>query len=162
VRIGRPLTDQEYQIYLLEEAGIRYDHSYMHHDSQLYYVPYPSTNIETNYKVAEASEWMKPMTKMRPSSVVEVVANWHIGKYPQSLHECGSPSNRSQQHILCSLEWPFQPAPLVVRVIYVNYQYSMPHFDFSPLSVPSRSRLSSLRISSPSSLSHPSTFPQAL
>jgi hypothetical protein len=50
----------------------------MHHDSQLYYAPYPSDNVETNYKAAEAADWMKPMSKIRPSSVVEVPANWHI------------------------------------------------------------------------------------
>lgn len=53
----------------------------MHHDSQLYYAPYPSANVETNYKAAEASEWMKPMGKMSPSSIVEVPANWHLGEY---------------------------------------------------------------------------------
>lgn len=60
---------------------MEYHHSYMHHDSQLYYLPHPSTHVETNYKAAEASEWMRPMSKMKPSSVVEVVANWHFGKY---------------------------------------------------------------------------------
>lgn len=70
------------QISLLEEAGIEYDHSFMHHDSQLYYVPYPSTNVATNYQAAEASEWMQPMSQMRPSSIVEVPANWHLDDWP--------------------------------------------------------------------------------
>jgi hypothetical protein len=67
------MTTYESQIALLEESGIEYDHSFMHHDCQMYYVPYAQeTNIATDYKGAEASEWMKPMSTIKPSSIVEV------------------------------------------------------------------------------------------
>jgi peptidoglycan/xylan/chitin deacetylase (PgdA/CDA1 family) len=54
----------------------------MHHDSQLYYAPKDSVSwSETN--IAEpASTWMKPMTSLTPSSIVEVPANWHLDDWP--------------------------------------------------------------------------------
>lgn len=62
----------------LQEFGILYDHSFMHHDVQPYYAPDPSHEwIETNHARA-ASHWMRPMTKIRPSKVVEIPANWHL------------------------------------------------------------------------------------
>lgn len=66
----------------LEEAGILYDHSFMHHDVQPYFAPDNSqTWIETNMsKSAEA--WMQPMTRIRPSKVVEIPANWHLDDWP--------------------------------------------------------------------------------
>ncbi|KIW56361.1 hypothetical protein PV05_05026 [Exophiala xenobiotica] len=69
-------------IKLLEEFGIEYDHSFMHHDSQLYYCP-DGTEDWTETDVAKsATEWMKPMTAIKPSSVVEVPANWHLDDWP--------------------------------------------------------------------------------
>lgn len=65
-------------IKLLEESGIVYDHSFMHHDCQMYYVPDLSeTYVETNVE-KPASEWMQPMSELKASSVVEVPANWHL------------------------------------------------------------------------------------
>ncbi|KAF9884229.1 hypothetical protein FE257_001961 [Aspergillus nanangensis] len=69
-------------IRILEEFGIEYDHSFMHHDCQLYYAPDGTEEyIETNVQ-QDAATWMKPMTKLRPSSVVEVPANWHLDDWP--------------------------------------------------------------------------------
>jgi peptidoglycan/xylan/chitin deacetylase (PgdA/CDA1 family) len=69
-------------IKLLEEFGIEYDHSFMHHDSQLYYCP-DGTEDWTETDVAKsATEWMKPMTAIKPSTVVEVPANWHLDDWP--------------------------------------------------------------------------------
>lgn len=68
---------------LLEEFGLEYDHSFMHHDSQLYYLPYsPDSYKETDYTKASAGEWMSPMSVLRPSSIVEVPANWHVDDWP--------------------------------------------------------------------------------
>ncbi|KAJ5822455.1 hypothetical protein N7447_004795 [Penicillium robsamsonii] len=51
---------------LLEKYGFEYDHSLMHHDSQMYHLPYsPST-------------WMQPMGALHASSIVEIPANWHL------------------------------------------------------------------------------------
>ena len=67
---------------LLEEFGIEYDHSFMHHDCQLYYLPDGShTWRETNTKL-EAAEWMVPMSELKPSKIVEVPANWHLDDWP--------------------------------------------------------------------------------
>ena len=54
----------------------------MHHDSQLYYAPDGSESWkETDIKTS-ASNWMTPMTKITPSAVVEVPANWHLDDWP--------------------------------------------------------------------------------
>lgn len=66
----------------LEGAGILYDHSFMHHDLQPYYAPDNSeTWIETNM-AKSADAWMTPMTKLKPSKVVEIPANWHLDDWP--------------------------------------------------------------------------------
>ncbi|THZ43417.1 glucose 1-dehydrogenase [Aureobasidium pullulans] len=63
---------------LLEEFGIIYDHSFMHHDLQPYFAPDGRHSwVETDVK-KEASSWMKPMTKIKPSEIVEIPANWHV------------------------------------------------------------------------------------
>lgn len=59
-----------------------YDHSFMHHDCQPYYVPNGEEEWkETNVKNA-ASTWMEPMSKISPSKVVEIPANWHLDDWP--------------------------------------------------------------------------------
>ncbi|KAK4945600.1 hypothetical protein LTR10_015219 [Elasticomyces elasticus] len=78
---------------LLEESGLQYDHSFMHHDSQLYYLPYPpETWKDTDYKNQEAHDWMKPMSTLQPSSIVEIPANWHVDDWPafQTMRGQGS------------------------------------------------------------------------
>ena len=66
----------------LEAAGVLYDHSFMHHDVQPYYVPDNSqTWVETDMsKSAEA--WMVPMSSLKPSRIVEIPANWHLDDWP--------------------------------------------------------------------------------
>ncbi|KEQ87967.1 glucose 1-dehydrogenase [Aureobasidium pullulans EXF-150] len=67
---------------LLEEFGIIYDHSFMHHDLQPYFAPDGRHSwVETDVK-KEASSWMKPMTKIKPSEIVEIPANWHVDDWP--------------------------------------------------------------------------------
>lgn len=54
----------------------------MHHDCQPYYVPNGEENWkETNFN-EHASTWMQPMTKITPSKVVEIPANWHLDDWP--------------------------------------------------------------------------------
>jgi len=56
----------------------------MHHDFQPYYAPDASHGwVETDH-AKEAGEWMKPMTAMRPSKVVEIPANWYVSYVPVS------------------------------------------------------------------------------
>lgn len=79
-------------ISLLEQAGIIYDHSLMHHDFQPYWAPNPSltTHTATNLALA-APTWMKPMTPLRPSNVVEIPANWHVDDWPPLQPSPGRP-----------------------------------------------------------------------
>lgn len=54
----------------------------MHHDCQPYYLPNGEESWkETNFN-KEASTWMQPMTKITPSKVVEIPANWHLDDWP--------------------------------------------------------------------------------
>ena len=68
---------------LLQEAGVGYDHSFMHHDFQPYWVPDPSltTWAETDFS-REAGSWMRPMSSLRASDVVEIPANWNLDDWP--------------------------------------------------------------------------------
>ena len=76
-------TPSRHTVGLLEEHGIEYDHSFMHHDCQMYWLPrVPETYKETDYKGATAEEWMKPMSKLTDSNIVEVCANWHVDDWP--------------------------------------------------------------------------------
>ncbi|KAJ5376291.1 hypothetical protein N7509_013177 [Penicillium cosmopolitanum] len=69
-------------IRVLEEFGIEYDHSFMHHDCQPYYVPNGEEEWQETNSKKEASTWMQPMTKITPSKVVEIPANWHLDDWP--------------------------------------------------------------------------------
>ena len=78
----------------LEAAGILYDHSFMHHDFQPYYVPDSShTWVETDH-AQEAAFWMKPMTKLKPSKIVEIPANWHLDDWPPLQPIPGRPGSQ--------------------------------------------------------------------
>lgn len=68
-------------VQILEENGIMYDHSFMHHDCQPYYLPYAPANVETDHSL-RAEEWMRPMPKLKHSSVIEIPANWHLDDWP--------------------------------------------------------------------------------
>jgi hypothetical protein len=60
-----------------------YDHSFMHHDSQPYYVPSPHLSTYTETDVSKpASHWMTPLSTLKPSAVVEIPANWHLDDWP--------------------------------------------------------------------------------
>ncbi|KAL2820117.1 glucose 1-dehydrogenase [Aspergillus granulosus] len=76
-------------IKLLEEFGLEYDHSFMHHDSQLYYVPDGLAEITTTDLSKPASSWMVPMGRLTPSKIVEVPANWHLDDWPPFQLENG-------------------------------------------------------------------------
>ncbi|KAJ5697398.1 glucose 1-dehydrogenase [Penicillium malachiteum] len=69
-------------IRLLEEYGLEYDHSFMRHDSQLYYVPYGSEGLVATDLSKPAEQWMKPMAKLEAGKIVEVPANWHLDDWP--------------------------------------------------------------------------------
>lgn len=67
----------------LEECGLIYDHSFLRHDSQIYLLSYPPKNwTETDYKNLSAGDCMTPMSSLRPSTIVEIPANWHLDNWP--------------------------------------------------------------------------------
>ncbi|KIW62600.1 hypothetical protein PV04_10760 [Phialophora macrospora] len=77
----------------LEEFGILYDHSFMYHDFQMHFAPDCSHSwVETDHK-HEAEYWMRPMTSMKPSKVVEIPANWHLDDWPPFQPVLGKPSH---------------------------------------------------------------------
>ncbi|KIW23756.1 uncharacterized protein PV07_11932 [Cladophialophora immunda] len=79
-------------VQLLEEFGLEYDHSFMYHDSQPYWLPYVPTWKETSMAsrgdgdrgtpAATPADWMVGMSALQPSSVVEIPANWHLDDWP--------------------------------------------------------------------------------
>lgn len=86
-------TPSPHTVQLLEEHGIEYDHSFMHHDSQLYFLPYPPQQWkETDYMNLSAGDWMIPISTLKRSSIVEIPANWHLDDWPafQTLRGQGS------------------------------------------------------------------------
>lgn len=66
---------------ILEENNIVYDHSFMHHDCQPYYLPHNPDCTETDVS-KPAQDWMKPMSRLQISRLVEIPANWHLDDWP--------------------------------------------------------------------------------
>ncbi|KAL1392066.1 glucose 1-dehydrogenase [Phyllosticta capitalensis] len=77
----------------LLQSGILYDHSFMHHDLQPYFAPDSGHEwVEVDRKKG-ADTWMKPMTKVRPSRVVEIPASWHLDDWPPLQPKPGAPAH---------------------------------------------------------------------
>ncbi|KAI1857560.1 uncharacterized protein JN550_013193 [Neoarthrinium moseri] len=78
----------------LEEFGVVYDHSFMHHDVQMHWAPDTSASdwVETNH-AHDAASWMRPMSKLKPSKIVEIPANWHLDDWPPFQPVLGKPSH---------------------------------------------------------------------
>ena len=84
----------------MTDPSQEYDHSFMHHDSQLYYVPDCMQQVtESDYSL-EAAEWMVPMTKLTPSSIVEVPANWHLDDWPPLQPKMPAASGFVDPHVV--------------------------------------------------------------
>lgn len=81
-------TTSSQTVKLLEEFGIEYDHSFMHHDCLLYQTPYSDHGaLATVYsrnanQPKEAKTWMQALPKPRLSCIVTVPANWQIDDWP--------------------------------------------------------------------------------
>jgi peptidoglycan/xylan/chitin deacetylase (PgdA/CDA1 family) len=68
---------------MLSAAGIKYDHSFMHHDFQPYWAPDTSQLKTASTNLANpAASWMRPMSKLHASNVVEIPANWNVDDWP--------------------------------------------------------------------------------
>lgn len=62
---------------LLLARGIVYDHSLMHDDFHPYYVRTGDSWTRIDYS-RPADEWMKPLVRGTPTSLIEIPANWHL------------------------------------------------------------------------------------
>lgn len=67
---------------LLQEMSVVYDHSFMHHDLQPYFAPDSSEEWTETDLTKSADSWMRPMTRLKPSKVVEIPASWHLDDWP--------------------------------------------------------------------------------
>jgi peptidoglycan/xylan/chitin deacetylase (PgdA/CDA1 family) len=77
---------------LLLDAGVEYDHSLMHNDFLPYYVPRGVEWTPIDYN-APATEWMKPMNRGEPTSLVEIPANWYLDDLPPMMFVKKSPNS---------------------------------------------------------------------
>lgn len=77
---------------LLLDAGVEYDHSLMHHDFLPYYVPSGEEWTPIDYD-GPAAEWMKPMGRGKPSSLIEIPANWYLDDLPPMMFIKKSPNS---------------------------------------------------------------------
>ncbi|KAI0134508.1 glucose 1-dehydrogenase [Xylariales sp. AK1849] len=67
---------------ILEEFGIEYDHSLMHHDAQPYYASDTGDAVvHTDYS-KDPDTWMMPMKQHKVTKVVEIPANWDVDDWP--------------------------------------------------------------------------------
>ncbi|KAF4874104.1 Peptidoglycan deacetylase [Colletotrichum siamense] len=68
---------------ILEDFGIEYDHSMLHHDCQPYYVAdVPDESlVHTDYS-KDPDTWMVPMKEHKPTKVVEIPGSWNVDDWP--------------------------------------------------------------------------------
>lgn len=63
---------------ILEDFGIEYDHSMLHHDCQPYWAPNIGDSvIYTDYS-KDPSAWMAPMVQQKVTTVVEIPGSWNV------------------------------------------------------------------------------------
>ncbi|KAH8590945.1 hypothetical protein B0O99DRAFT_691003 [Bisporella sp. PMI_857] len=83
---------------ILEDFGIEYDHSLMHHDCQLYYASDVGDSvIHTDYS-KEPETWMVPMRKHKMTKVVEIPASWDVDDWPPMNLSPPSAGGHSHPH----------------------------------------------------------------
>ncbi|CAJ2510644.1 Uu.00g062690.m01.CDS01 [Anthostomella pinea] len=67
---------------IMEDFGIEYDHSLMHHDCQPYYASDVGESVvHTDYS-EDPDTWMVPMKQHRVTKVVKIPANWDVDDWP--------------------------------------------------------------------------------
>ena len=91
-------------IKLLEEYGIEYDHSKMDHDCQPYYVSDHYEYLTTDYS-KEAETWMQPMKDLKPSTIVEIPADWHKDDWPALNPHLGKPAHGYVDTYVIEKQW---------------------------------------------------------
>lgn len=65
-------------IQILEDFGIQYDHSLMHHDCLPYYASdVGDAVVNTDYS-KDPDTWMVPMKQHKVTKIIELPANWDV------------------------------------------------------------------------------------
>lgn len=77
---------------LLLQKGIEYDHSFMAHDSQAYYLREGDSWTPIDYN-ARAETWMKPLTRGNGTGLVEIPANWYLDDFPPLVFVKSNPNS---------------------------------------------------------------------
>lgn len=78
-------------IRLLEEFGIKYDHSLMAHDCQPYWAGDVGDDEYVDFST-DAGTWMKPMRAGAQRDVVEIPGNWDLTDFGErSANSCSTP-----------------------------------------------------------------------
>ncbi|KAF2489601.1 glucose 1-dehydrogenase, partial [Lophium mytilinum] len=80
------------QISLLQELGIKYDHSFMHDDFQAYYVSTGREEVITTDYKNHPDTWMVPMKHATTSDVVEIPASWCLDDWPPFQWDAARPN----------------------------------------------------------------------
>ncbi|GAA4115071.1 polysaccharide deacetylase family protein [Enteractinococcus coprophilus] len=78
---------------ILAEAGMLYDHSFMHRDFEPYYVRVGDTWTNIDYEAESAKEWMKPLVRGQETDLVEIPASWYIDDLPPMMFIKSSPNS---------------------------------------------------------------------
>lgn len=78
---------------ILADAGMLYDHSFMHRDFTPYYVRVGDTWTNIDYEAASAKDWMKPLVRGQETDLVEIPASWYIDDLPPMLFIKSSPNS---------------------------------------------------------------------
>ena len=78
---------------ILAEAGMLYDHSFMHRDFEPYYVRVGDTWTNIDYEADSAKEWMKPLVRGQETDLVEIPASWYIDDLPPMMFIKSSPNS---------------------------------------------------------------------
>jgi len=89
---------------VLEDNGIEYDHSLMHHDCQPYWASDVTEDsvVHTNYN-DDPDTWMVPMKQNAVRNVVEIPANWNVDDWPPfqfSIRNPGTHGFENQKDVL--------------------------------------------------------------
>jgi len=69
---------------LLLAKGVEYDHSDMSHDCQASYLRDQDSWTKIDFS-QEASSWMKPLVRGKPTGLVEIPASWYLDDLPPMM-----------------------------------------------------------------------------
>lgn len=77
---------------LLLAKGIEYDHSFMHHDAQPYYLRTGDSWVKIDYD-KPAAHWMTPVQRGETTGMVEIPVNWELDDLPPMMFMKTAPNS---------------------------------------------------------------------